>query len=204
MEPDYQKTEIKATVTEPLGVFRDHPNATGSFQLIKGEIDGDPDNVTTGHVKLVINATTYDSGSDTRDRAVLSSALETAKYQVIIFDSTGLEDVQIEVPGVSGSATIVGNLTLHGTTRIMRVPVRVSMSTDGEFSAGGEVTFRYTDFGVKVPRLLFAIPAGDEVTVAFRVVAQRPGTGAAQKQSRRAPLGISRPQVRLAAGQPLR
>jgi len=204
MEPDDQKTEIKATVAEPLGLLRDHPTATGSFQLIKGEIDGDPDNVTTGHVKLVINATTYDSGNDTRDRAVISSALETAKYQVIIFESTGLEDVQIEVPGVSGSATIVGNLTLHGTTRVMRVPVRVSMTTDGEFSAGGEITFRYTDFGVKVPRLLFALPASDQVTVAFRVVAQRPGTGAAHQQSRRAPGGNPRPQVRLAAGQPTR
>ena len=204
MEPDDQKTEIKATVAGPLGLLRDHPTATGSFQLIKGEIDGDPDNVTTGHVKLVINATTYDSGNDTRDRAVISSALETAKYQVIIFESTGLEDVQIEVPGVSGSATIVGNLTLHGTTRVMRVPVRVSMTTDGEFSAGGEITFRYTDFGVKVPRLLFALPASDQVTVAFRVVAQRPGTGAAHQQSRRAPGATPRPQVRLAAGQPTR
>ena len=175
MEPDYQKTEIKATVAEPFAVLRDHPTATGSFQLIKGAIDGDPDNpATTGHVKLVINATTYESGSDTRDRAVLSSALETGKYQVIVFDSTSLEDVQIEVPEISGSATIVGNLTLHGTTRVMRVPVRVSMTTDGEFSAGGEFAFKYTDFGVKVPRLLFAIPAGDEVTVAFRVVAHRP------------------------------
>jgi hypothetical protein len=62
-------------------------------------------------VKLVINATTYDSGSDARDRAVLSTALETAMYRVIIFDSTGIEDVQIDAPGVSGSATIVGNLT---------------------------------------------------------------------------------------------
>jgi polyisoprenoid-binding protein YceI len=205
MEPDYQKTEIKATVAEPFGVLRDHPTATGSFQLIKGEIDGDPDNpAATGHVKLVIDATTYASGSDTRDRAVLSSALETAKYQVITFESIGMEDVQIEVPGVSGSATIVGKLTMHGTTRVIRVPVRVSMSTDGEFSAGGEITFKYTDFGVKVPKMLFVIPVSDEVTVAFRVVAQRPGTSAAQAHSRRAPLDIQHPPIRLAAGQPVR
>jgi polyisoprenoid-binding protein YceI len=205
MEPDYQKTEIKATVAEPFGLLRDHPTATGSFQLIKGEIDGDPDNpAATGHVKLVIDATTYDSGSDTRDRAVLSSALETAKYQVIIFESIGMEDVQIEVPGVSGSATIVGKLTLHGTTRVIRVPVRVSMSTDGEFSAGGEITFKYTDFGVKVPKMLFVIPVSDEVTVAFRVVAQRPGTSAAPTQSRRAPVDIQHLPIRLAAGWPVR
>lgn len=203
MEPDYQKTTITATVAEPFGVLRDHPTATGAFQLIKGEIDGDPDNPgATGHVKLVINATTYDSGSNTRDRAVISSALETAKYQVIVFESTKLEDVEIEVPGVSGSATVVGNLTMHGMTRLMKIPVRVSMSTDGEFSAGGEITFKYTDFGMSRPRMLFVFPAGDEVTVAFRVVAQRPGAKAAQQQSEHAP--VARPRLRLAADRSLR
>jgi polyisoprenoid-binding protein YceI len=136
-------------------------------------------------VKLVIDATSYDSGSDTRDRNVIHSALETAKYETITFESIRLDDLQVEVPGISGSATVVGSLTLHGTTRIMRVPVRVSMSTDGEFSAGGELTFNYTDFGVKPPRLLFAIPAGDEVTVSFRILAQRPGSPASQPQSER-------------------
>jgi polyisoprenoid-binding protein YceI len=205
MEPDYEKTEIKATVAEPFGIARDHPTATGSFQLIKGDIDGDPQNpAATGHVKLVINATTYDSGSDARDRAVLGAALETAKYQMIIFDSTGVEDVKIDAPGVSGSATIVGNLTLHGTTRVMRVPVRVALSTDGQFSADGEVTFRYTDFGVKRPRFLFVAPAGDEVTIAFRVVAQRPGAPAAATQSRRGPAVGRSASDQLAAGQPVR
>jgi polyisoprenoid-binding protein YceI len=186
MEPDYQKSEIRATVAEPLGVLRDHPTATGSFQMIKGEIDGDPENVAaTAHVKLVLNATTYDSGDAKRDREVIHSALETAKYQVIIFESRKFEDVEMEVPGVSGSATVVGNLTLHGTTHTIKVPVRVSMDTDGQFSAGGEITFKYTDYGIKAPRLLFLLAASDQVTISFRVLAQRPGTAAQATQSRR-------------------
>jgi polyisoprenoid-binding protein YceI len=125
----------------------------------------------------VIDATSYDSGNDTRDRNVIHSALETAKYQTIDFESTALEDLQIDVPGVSGSATVVGKLTLHGVTKVMRVPVRVSLSTDGQFSAGGEIEFKYTDFGVKPPRLAFLLSASDKTTVTFRIMAQRPGTG---------------------------
>ncbi|HZP46798.1 MAG TPA: YceI family protein [Candidatus Binataceae bacterium] len=175
LEPDYQKSEITATVDEPLGLLRDHPSATGKFEIIKGEIDGDPEDVAhTAHVKLVINATTYDSGNSSRDTTVIHSALETWKYQTIIFESSHLEDINIEVPGASGDATVVGNLTLHGVTRTMRVPVRVSMDTDGQFSAGGELTFDYTEFGIKPPRLLFALPAGKQVTIAFRILAQRP------------------------------
>jgi polyisoprenoid-binding protein YceI len=189
LEADTRKTEIHATVAEPLSAVRDQATTTGKFDLISGTIDGDPDNVAmTGHVKLVIDATSFDSGLAMRDRTVIGSALETARYQQIVFDSVRLEDVQVEVPGVSGSATVVGNLTLHGTTKPMRVPVRVSMSTDGEFSAGGETSFKYTDFGVKVPRLFFALPASDEVTVAFRIIAYRPGAAEAPQQSRRPPI----------------
>jgi polyisoprenoid-binding protein YceI len=189
MEADVQKSEIRATVAEPLGLLRDHPNATGTFRLVSGEIDGDPENPTsTGHVKLVVDATSYNSGDDRRDRAVIHSALETAKYQTITFESKSFNDVSIDVPGVSGSATVVGNLSMHGMTRPMRVPnVLISMSTDGEFSAGGEFSLRYTDFGVNPPRLLYVLPVSSDVTLSFRIVAQRPGSEAAQQQSRREP-----------------
>jgi polyisoprenoid-binding protein YceI len=179
LDADLQKSELRATVAEPLAVMRDQATATGSFKMNSCEIDGDPNNVAaTGHVKLVIDATSYDSGNDTRDRNVIHSALETAKYQTIDFESTGLEDLQIDVPGVSGSATVVGKLTLHGVTKVMRVPVRVSLSTDGQFSAGGELEFRYTDFGMKAPRLAFLVAGSDEATITFRIVAQRPSAAA--------------------------
>jgi polyisoprenoid-binding protein YceI len=150
----------------------------------------------------VIDATSYNSGDDRRDRAVIHSALETAKYQTITFESKNFDDADIEVPGVSGSATVVGNLTLHGTTRVMRVPrVLISMSTDGEFSAGGEFSFKYTDFGVKPPRLLLLLPVSGEVTLSFRIVAQRPGSEAAQQQSKRTPQHRDLPAMRLATRQ---
>ncbi len=186
MEADVEKSEIHATVEEPMGLIRDHPTATGNFRLASGEIDGDTENpVATAHVKLVIDATTYDSGNSRRDRAVIHSALETAKYQTIIFESKSFEDVDIEVPGVSGSATIVGNLTLHGQTHLIKVPnVRISMSTDGEFSAGGEFTLKYTDYGINAPRLV-VLPVSSEASLAFRIVAERPGSPAEQALSKR-------------------
>lgn len=75
-----------------------------------------------------------------------------------------------------GHAIVVGNLTLHGTTRVVRVPADVSLNSDGTLNGDGEVSFNYTDFGVSVPRLLFALPAGKDVTVHFHVTAERPGS----------------------------
>jgi len=185
LKVDTVKSEIVASVLDPLSHLRDLPsNADGSFDIITGEIEGDPDNLaSTGHVKLVINATTYNSGNSMRDRNVIGSALETGQYPGIHFESTGIEDVQVVAPGATGNLTVIGNLTIHGTTRQMRIPVSVSMTPDGILTATGEVTFDYTDFGVKVPRLAFLIPTSKQVTVKYRVLTTAPDTAASPTPS---------------------
>jgi polyisoprenoid-binding protein YceI len=176
LKVDTQKSVISAVVKDPLSNLRDIPSySEGTFDIITGEIDGDPDNLaSTGKVKLVINATTYNSGNSVRDRNVIGSALETGQYPGIHFESTRMEDVQVVTPGATGNVMVVGNLTIHGTTREVRCPVSVSMSPDGIFTASGEIAFDYTDFGVKRPRLAFLIPASKEVSIKYRVIATRP------------------------------
>jgi polyisoprenoid-binding protein YceI len=162
-----------ATVDEPLSPI--NGSTDGSFRLISGEVDGDPAKpAATGHVKLVIDATSYSSGLDHRDRKVLSSALETALYQSIIFESKRIDNAEIDAPGALGKATIVGRLTLHGTTRELDVPVSVTLSPDRQFSADGEVSFDYTDYGVHRPGVVGVIKAGRRVSVRFHVVAAPP------------------------------
>jgi polyisoprenoid-binding protein YceI len=176
---DPQKSQITATVADPLARFRESPEIEANLRITSGEVDGDPQNPgQTGHVKLVIDATTFDSGNNHRDNVVLGTALDTREYQTITFESTHLENVQIDVPGKMGHVIIAGNLTLHGTTREIQVPADISLNTDGTLNADGEVSFNYTDFGVRVPRLLFALPAGTDVTVHFHVTAARPNSAA--------------------------
>ena len=180
LQIDTQKSQLTVDVEEPLSRFRDVPFTGGSFRIVSGEISGDPSDVaTTGHVQLTIDLTTYSSGSDRRDRTILSSSLETRLYPTATFVSTRIEKVEVVVPGAVGSATVVGNLSLHGTTRPLNVPVRLSLSPEGELTCDGEVTFRYTDYGVKVPRLAYLAPAGDEATVKFRIIARNPAALAA-------------------------
>ena len=93
-------------------------------------------------------------------------------YPTITFISTRIEDLKWEVPGSDATATVVGNLTLHGVTREIRVPVDAILSPDGKLSADGEVSFDFTEFGVVPPSALFgAIKAGSVVDLNFRVIA---------------------------------
>jgi len=181
LEIDSSTTKIRTTVLPPLsGLWGDTATPVeGTLRVEEGEVDGDPANVAkTGHVHLLINATTYDSGLRHRDKNVLKSVLETANGTSIIFDSTRLEDVSADPSGNIGTAKVVGNLTLHNTTREIRVPVRLSITPEHQLNADGEVTFKYTDWGVKRAKLAFLVPASDEVTVTFHVVANPPATPA--------------------------
>ena len=181
LQIDPQKSQIKATVADPLARFSDTSEIEASLRIVSGSVDGDPQNPgQTGHVKLVIDATSFDSGNNHRDNVVLGTALNTAEYQTISFESTHLENVQIDVPGKMGHVIVVGNLTLHGTTREIRVPADVSLESDGTLDGDGEVSFNYTDFGVHVPRLLFALSAGSDVTIHFHITAERPNSAAAR------------------------
>jgi len=174
LQIDPQKSDIKATVADPLAKLRETGEIEATLRIISGNVDGDTQNPgATGHIKLIIDATSFDSGNSHRDHVVLGTALDTAEYQTISFESTHLENVQIDVPGKLGHVIVVGNLTLHGTTREIRVPADVSLDSDGTLSGDGEVSFDYTDFGVRVPRLLFALPAGKDVTIHFHVIAER-------------------------------
>jgi polyisoprenoid-binding protein YceI len=175
-EPDIVNSKITATVKGPLAYFEDHPEVSGTFQILTGEIEGDPKNpAATGKVKLIIDATTYESGVRTRNDHVLSESLDTSKYQSIEFDSTRLEGVEITPQGNGGDATVVGNLSLHGVTRQISVPVEASLDPDGGFTAWGEFSFDYTDYGIRPPHLLAALSASKEVKVEFSIKARLPG-----------------------------
>jgi polyisoprenoid-binding protein YceI len=164
-------TQIVATVDEPLA--RINGNVSGSFQVLTGEIDGDPaDPVATGHIDIVINATTYQSDNAHRDKVVLRDALETRFYPIIKFVSTGIADLKWDQSNVSGSATIVGNLTLHGVKREIKVPISAMLANDGSFSADGDYQFDCTDFGITPPRGLFGtVRVGKIVDLNFRIIA---------------------------------
>jgi polyisoprenoid-binding protein YceI len=169
VDPD--ATQIVASVTEPLARIRGA--ASGSFTVLSGKIDGDTaDPIANGHVEIVFDAKSFHSDNPKRDLRVTSDSLEAARFPVITFVSTRLEELKWEVPGSDATAIVVGNLTMHGVTREIRVPIDAILSPDGKLSADGEVRFDFTEFGVAPPSALFgAIKSGTIADLNFRVIA---------------------------------
>jgi len=168
---DANATQIVASVDEPFTRIRGA--ASGSFTVLSGKVDGDPANpVANGRVEIVLDAKSYRSDDPQRDLRVTRDSLEAARFPKITFVSTRIEDLNWEVPGSDATATIIGNLTMHGVTREIRVPIDAILSPDGKLSADGEVRLDFTEFGVAPPSALFgAIKSGTIADLNFRVIA---------------------------------
>ena len=105
-------------------------------------------------------------------RVMLSDkVLDVQRYPTITFQSR-----QVSVTGAPGdhmTLRIAGDLTLHGVTRPLTVPVTVDLTADG-LRANGKATVRQSLFGIKpVNAGAGTVRVKDEVEVVLSVTATR-------------------------------
>ena len=99
-----------------------------------------------------------------------NSVLESAKFPKITFRSTSLSNFTQN--GNNSNFTVNGDLTLHGATKRIAVPVSVAQ-TGSSLRATGQYTLRQTDFGIKpYSAFLGAIKVKNEVVIKFNIVAK--------------------------------
>ena len=117
-----QESQILTQVPNPFGIV------DGKFTVREGEAKGDiQDLQDTGQVRLTIDAASYNSNIGLRDEDVQENYLETEEFPVIVFTSTGIEDVKkSQSQEKAWEFTIKGVLKLHGVERELRVPVKLT------------------------------------------------------------------------------
>ncbi len=174
---DIDASEITAAVAEPISSIRG--DAVGKFRMLSCDIYQDPkrraDDGANIWVEALIDAASYHSGSSMRDSSVKSSILDVQDFPTISFKGgSSWTDVK-HSSDTSGSATLKGELMMHGAIRPFEVPVQVSLSGD-QLIGSGEVSFNYTDFGIEQPSIL-GLKAGNMVKVTFHIVALRAPQG---------------------------
>ncbi len=174
---DLDASEITAAVAEPISSIRG--DAVGKLRLLSCDIYQDPkrraDDGANIWVEAIIDAASYHSDSGMRDSSVKSSILDAKDFPTISFKGgSSWTDVN-QTSETSGSATLKGQLMLHGAVRPFEVPVRVSLSGD-KLIGDGEVSFNYSDFGITQPSIL-GLKAGNMVKIDFHIVALRAPQG---------------------------
>jgi len=109
-------------------------------------------------VAVIAKVASFDSQNANRDSHAIES-MEGIKYPNVTFSSQQVQD------DGTGKLTVVGNLTFHGVTRPVTIPVSRKMN-DGMVIYAGNFDVKLTDFKVEKPTLMM-VPVEDELKMKF-------------------------------------
>ncbi len=119
----------------------------GSFKLKSGTIRFNP---ATGEASgdVVVDATSGESGNDSRDRKMHKSVLESQNYPEIVFVSERIQG-QVSLSGES-HIQIQGLVKLHGSQHEVTLPADVQVSGN-QLNATVRFAVPYVQWGLKDP-----------------------------------------------------
>ncbi len=145
----------------------------GTTNQVAGQIVLDPEAPGDARVGTIrINARTFTTDSDRRNRAIENRVLETGEYEYITFDPKELVGLPESVSaGNTYSFQIVGDLTIRDVTRETTFDVTVSSVTEDRLEGKATTTIRYANWDISIPQVPFVASVSDEVRLELDLVA---------------------------------
>jgi len=160
LELDPAATRIEFTLGSLLHTVH------GQFALKQGHIRVDTANGRSSG-ELIVDATSGESGSESRDRRMHKEILESQHYPEFIFVPDRV-DGKIDLSGTS-QVQLHGLLTIHGTTHQVVLPVK-TQAAQGQLTATATLAVPYVRWGMKNPSTLF-LRVNEDLDVSIRAVA---------------------------------
>ena len=135
-------------------------DAHGFFEKWDAEVALDPEALETSTVRLVIDAASLNTRVERRDSHLRSpDFFDVAKYPTISFVSKSIT----KTSGTAG--TLTGDLTLHGVTKTIAVPVTMVFYEAGRGRFRGEFQINRREYGINGDSRMN--PIADTVEVQF-------------------------------------
>ncbi len=136
--------------------------ATGETTEVVGRISFDDDGgVVSGESGIVLQAATFKTDSDRRDRFVRERTLQTADFPAISFIPTSAEGLPSPLSEASGMVefTLTGELTIRDQTRPVTWDVVAEFGDEIKGLASLETTFE--EFAMEKPSVAIVISVDD-------------------------------------------
>jgi len=152
--------QVEAPVTGTVAV--DAANPAGSSVTLRFE-----------SARLRVLPEGEPTGDAPKVQAVMEGekVLDVARFPEIRFVSKAVKG---QTGDAGGDLALVGDLTVHGVTRELEVPVQVALE-GRSLTASGRATLRHDQFGLRpVSAAGGTVKVANELKVEFRIVAERP------------------------------
>jgi len=153
-------------------------NPTVGIRDLSGEVKFNPDRLEAGSFRIVIKSASMNvqdeiSTKDLREmeRLMNEEVLETAKFPEIVYEAPNIS--VSKMADMLYSATLNGNLTLHGVTRSQPITARVAL-LGSMLRASSDFTLNQTDYNIKLVSVAGgALKLKDELKFSFEIVARQ-------------------------------
>jgi polyisoprenoid-binding protein YceI len=145
---------------------------------LAGEVVADPENLGGGSVSLVFDAgalVVLPEGEPEGDPPKVQAAMRGPK----VLDAARFPSITFRSQRVSGRPAglaaylldVSGQITLHGVTRPLSLPVRVELAGD-TLTASGKAVLRHDDFGMKPVSVAGVVKVKNEIGIDYRILAR--------------------------------
>lgn len=167
-------TTVGYRVREQLASLPAPSDAVGRTSAINGTMtltqSGGTYSVTAATFSVEVSTLTSDRPM--RDQRIKVMGLESNRYPTATFKLT----TPIALPGdaTSGQAiqiSATGDLTIHGTTRSVTIPIDAQL-TGSQIQLVGSLTFPFSQFNMMPPNIAGFVTVQDNATMEFKLLLQ--------------------------------
>jgi len=145
---DFSSSFVGYRVDETLAGNRAN-TAVGRTPDVTGTLVLDGSAITS--VDVTADLTTLKSDDDRRDGRLRDQAIQTGQFPTATFKLTSpIELGSAPTDGATLSATATGELTLHGVTKTVQVPVQAKLSGD-VVTVTGSIDIAFADYQIEQP-----------------------------------------------------
>jgi polyisoprenoid-binding protein YceI len=121
-------------------------------------------------IDLTADLTGLQSDSNQRDGQLRNQGLEIARFPTATFKLTAPIDLgTVPAEGVTASATATGDLTIHGTTKSVAIPVQAQLS-GGTVTVIGSIDIVFADYGFSGPSSFKVLSVEDHGIMEFQLL----------------------------------
>ena len=168
-------SEVGYRVREKLARLPAQSDAVGRTSTVTGtvEVVREAGGVVARNATFEADVSQLASDESRRDNAIRTRGLETARFPKATFVATG----PISVPagaeqGSTVTAIATGDLTLHGVTKRVTIPMQARLA-GGRIELVGTLTFPFSDFGMDPPTVANIVTVEDDATLEFKLFLQK-------------------------------
>lgn len=162
-------------VREKLAALPAKSDAVGRSPAVTGSVrvDGSGTSLTASDARFEVDLTQLTSDESRRDNRIRTDGLQTNQFPKATFVSTKPIPLPAETAsGQAVKATAEGDLTIHGVTRRVTIPLDVRV-TGGKGELVGSLGFPMSDFNITPPSIGGFVTVDPDATLEFKLVLEK-------------------------------